>query len=835
MSESIWDDPRITSYVLGEMPDQECREFEREIASNQQLAAAVDEARVVTDQLASLYGGESIPSLEVDRRAAIVAGGGVSPNQDPERSLPRIVWILAVAAGLLLIVGVMSALYRAHQMQQVAMSTWKPPERKEEIRVDYSYRPGLKESPLEGESESLRRWAASDDRVLIEKELGELAVSPGASSKLESQLSIAPAANPARSAGRPGLSRTATDSGVTTAPATPRPSYGLAEAAITPATSEPSTSRAIRPADVSGAPANRGRVSARNVEFVEEGGTIVISGAKGMEPQIAQAITEAVTKESLGKQPPSQLRERQLGLADEDSVRATAAGRPLSVALVPISGGAAVKDKEGELGQDKYLYRKDAVKAGVALTLEARRATDPTDFALANDEGRGPGIAGDRFEPITDNPFQRVSEHPLSTFSVDVDTASYSKVRDYLMRANQLPRPDAVRIEELLNYFTYDYQPPADSDEHPFAARVSVTSCPWNQQHRLARIALKGKTMEPEDRPQSNLVFLLDTSGSMNAPNKLPLVIEGMQMLLKQLNEDDKVAIAVYAGSAGLVLDSTPAKKAKKIRKALTQLSAGGSTNGGAGIALAYQTARDHFIPEGVNRVILCTDGDFNVGTTGTDALVRMVEKEAKGGIFLSVLGFGMGNHNDAMLEQVSGRGNGNYAFIDGREEAHKVLVEQASGTLVTIAKDVKLQIEFNPSQVASYRLIGYENRILAKEDFNDDKKDAGEIGAGHSVTALYEIVPPGVEVAVHAPKVDDLKYQQQATPSEAADSKEMLTLKLRYKQPDGDTSRLVEFPVVDEGVPICGCRGGRAICRRCSQLRNAIATQSLCGILDDE
>ena len=241
-------------------------------------------------------------------------------------------------------------------------------------------------------------------------------------------------------------------------------------------------------------------------------------------------------------------------------------------------------------------------------------------------------------------------------------------------------------------------------------------------------------------------------------------------------------------------------KKEKKIRKALTELSAGGSTNGGAGIALAYQTARDHFIPEGVNRVILCTDGDFNVGTTGTDELVRMVENEAKGGVFLSVLGFGMGNHNDAMLEQISGRGNGNYAFIDSREEARKVLVEQTSGTLVTIAKDVKLQIEFNPTQVSSYRLIGYENRILAKEDFNDDKKDAGEIGAGHSVTALYEIVPAGVEADADPPKVDDLKYQQPSQPSEAADSKEMMTLKLRYKQPDGDTSTLVEFPVVDDG-----------------------------------
>ena len=282
--------------------------------------------------------------------------------------------------------------------------------------------------------------------------------------------------------------------------------------------------------------------------------------------------------------------------------------------------------------------------------------------------GIGPGQAGDQYDPITDNPFKRVAEHAISTFSVDVDTASYSKSRDFLMRTNQLPPPGAVRIEELVNYFDYDYQPPTADDAHPFTAHTVVTACPWNAEHRLARIALKGKVIESDQRPRCNLVFLLDTSGSMNQPNKLPLVVDGMKMLLKQLNEKDQVAITVYAGSAGLVLDSTPAKKKKKIRRALTQLSAGGSTNGGAGIALAYQTARDNFISGGVNRVILCTDGDFNVGTTGTDALVRMVEQEAKGGIFLSVLGFGMGNHNDAMLEQISGRGNGNYAFIRQRE-----------------------------------------------------------------------------------------------------------------------------------------------------------------------
>jgi Ca-activated chloride channel family protein len=421
-------------------------------------------------------------------------------------------------------------------------------------------------------------------------------------------------------------------------------------------------------------------------------------------------------------------------------------------------------------------------------------------FGEAVDEGRGPGLPGDKFEPITDNPFLRVGEQPMSTFSVDVDTASYSKVRDYLVRAHELPRPDAVRIEEMINYFDYGYAPPEAGAEHPFAARVEIVTCPWNVDHRLARIALQGKRLQAEQRPPCNLVFLIDTSGSMDAPNKLPLVQEGMQLLLSKLDRDDRVAIVTYAGSAGLVLDATPGDESAKIRRALTELAAGGSTNGGAGITLAYQTARDHFIAGGANRVILCTDGDFNVGTTGTDELVRIVEREAKGGVFLTVLGFGMGNHNDAMLEQVSGRGNGNYAFIDTDKEARKVLVQQADATLVTIAKDVKLQIEFNPNRVAAYRLIGYENRVLAKEDFNDDKKDAGEIGAGHSVTALYEIVPAGKEVDAIAPPVDELKYQSVGKPNDAAASDETMTLKLRYKAPDGDTSRLVEFPVTDTG-----------------------------------
>lgn len=445
------------------------------------------------------------------------------------------------------------------------------------------------------------------------------------------------------------------------------------------------------------------------------------------------------------------------------------------------------------------LEYEDSVSAVGSLPMPD--AALPEERNREADEGIGPGEGGEKYDRIVENPFLRVTDQPLSTFSIDVDTASYSKVRQYLFQYNKLPRPDAVRIEELLNYFQYDYQPPAADQSEPFATHIAISECPWNQEHRLARVALKGRVMDNSVRPSSNLVFLIDSSGSMKKENKLPLLKRGLQLMLKQLGGDDRVAIVVYAGSAGLVLDSTPADQSGAILAALNRLKAGGSTNGGEGLALAYSVARDNFIDGGTNRILLCTDGDFNVGMTGTDQMVRMVEEQSKGGIDLTVLGFGMGNLNDAMLEQISGRGNGNYAFIDTINEARKVLIDQLAGTLVTIAKDVKIQVEFNPAQVAAYRLIGYENRMLKKEDFNDDKKDAGEIGAGHSVTALYEIVPVGAATAADLPSVDPLKYQKPAEPSEAASSSgELFLVKLRYKFPGQDQSNLMEFAAVDSG-----------------------------------
>ncbi|MDA2923289.1 VWA domain-containing protein [Acidobacteria bacterium AH-259-L09] len=404
-----------------------------------------------------------------------------------------------------------------------------------------------------------------------------------------------------------------------------------------------------------------------------------------------------------------------------------------------------------------------------------------------------PDFNTEAYDRIVDNRFLEVSENPLSTFSIDVDTASYSNVRRFL-RQEMRPPKDAVRIEEMLNYFSYDY--PAPSGKDPFSVHVEVAQAPWNLEHRLVRVGLKGKEIQLEKRPSSNLVFLLDVSGSMRPSNKLPLLKKGMRLLVEKLGENDQVAIVVYAGASGLVLPSTSCEQKEKIMAALENLEAGGSTNGGSGIQLAYETAVSNLIPGGINRVILATDGDFNVGITNQGDLTRLIEERAKSGVFLSVLGFGMGNYKDSTLEKLADKGNGNYAYIDTINEARKVLVDQIDSTLITIAKDVKIQIEFNPVQVQAYRLIGYENRLLRKEDFNDDTKDAGEIGAGHTVTALYEIVPAGKKIQI--PGVDPLKYQKPIETTDVAQEGELLMLKLRYKEPDGQTSKLLEFPVRD-------------------------------------
>jgi len=411
------------------------------------------------------------------------------------------------------------------------------------------------------------------------------------------------------------------------------------------------------------------------------------------------------------------------------------------------------------------------------------------------------------YDKVEENPFLPAATNPLSTFSIDVDTASYSNVRRFI-NSGSLPPKDAVRVEEMINYFSYDYREP--EGDKPFSIDLDSTACPWDSSHRLLRIGLKGREVANEKRPASNLVFLLDVSGSMMPAERLPLVKQAMRLLVDKLSEKDRVAIVIYAGGSGLALSSTSGNEKERILRALEELKAGGSTNGADGIELAYKVAADNFIKGGVNRVILATDGDFNIGVTNQGDLIRLIEEKAKGGVFLSVLGVGTDNLKDSTMQKLADKGNGNYAYLDSVDEARKVLVQQINGTLMTIAKDVKIQVEFNPARVASYRLIGYEKRMLRKEDFNNDKIDAGEIGAGHTVTALYEVVPAGAGVtdpAASVPPVDPLKYQSAnppavaaTTPADSKASPEMVTVKLRHKKPDGETSELTERSFTDNG-----------------------------------
>ncbi len=506
---------------------------------------------------------------------------------------------------------------------------------------------------------------------------------------------------------------------------------------------------------------------------------------------------------------------------DNDALPFGLSSRPAEV-REPYSGAAA------DSAQDP----------GSGLMAQMAPATAPAGMALGGYEGASPGTGeyripptydssgpdspypvqppadlptspgGEGYQSLADNPFKAADQEPLSTFSIDVDSASYANTRRYIQELGQLPPVEAVRIEELINSFRYDDAPPPADGPDPFAVHVELGPAPWQPRHQLLRIALKGKEIPPAARPDVNLVFLIDVSGSMQDTNKLPLVKESLAMLVEQLGERDRVSIVVYAGSSGLVLPPTRGDERRRILAAIGQLEAGGSTNGGEGIQLAYRLAREQYVEGGANRVILLTDGDFNVGITDHGSLEQLIAEEARSGVFLSVLGFGMGNLQDDTLELLADKGNGNYGYIDGLDEARRLLVEQLSGTLVTIAKDVKIQLEFNPRAVGWWRQIGYENRALAARDFDDDRKDAGEIGAGHSVVALYELVPAGE--ALDAPGQGQLRYGNRPSPVPAGTglfdrragdpaSDELLYLKLRYKQPDGLTSRLLESPVRNE------------------------------------
>lgn len=466
------------------------------------------------------------------------------------------------------------------------------------------------------------------------------------------------------------------------------------------------------------------------------------------------------------------------------------------------SGQTASKTADSGATAEMMLVQPvdDANAAVPAPVVENSQFTPPVivkDEEVKQDEK--PANTED-YDKIIENRFLAATKNPLSTFSIDVDEAAYSNVRRYINNGS-IPPAGAVRIEEMINYFDYAY--PQPTNDEPFTVNTELSECPWSPQHRLVHIGLQGKEIPVQHLPNANMVFLIDVSGSMQDANKLPLVKSSLELLADQLRPDDKVAIVVYAGSAGLVLPPTSGANKTAIKEAIAQLEAGGSTAGGEGLQLAYKVARENFIKNGNNRIILATDGDFNVGISSDDELVSLIEKERKTGIFLSVLGYGMGNYKDSKMQQLADKGNGNHSYIDNINEARKVLVSEFGSTLFTIAKDVKIQIEFNPAKVQAYRLIGYENRVMAAEDFNDDKKDAGELGSGHTVTALYEVIPVGVKSGFIG-NVDALKYQPSKTNSSATGgSEEIMTIKLRYKKPDGDVSKLIVHPVTDSHIAL--------------------------------
>ena len=530
-------------------------------------------------------------------------------------------------------------------------------------------------------------------------------------------------------------------------------------------------------------------VAQRRSEVRTEGGAVALQEQAKGQPSV---LTLASDQSALEKRSATEQ-------VDKSKDRLGAArGTAMPAAPAPMMAANGMRAREA-----------DAVERAAAPVPGARRSAGDRDArelemqSVGGQRKQQDAQAGERYARFDENRPRTPAEHPLSTFSIDVDTASYANVRRFLA-SGRLPPPDAVRIEEMVNYFRYDYPQPVG--DRPFSVTLEAAECPWHSGRRLVRIGLEGRDIDRRERPAGNLVFLIDVSGSMAAANKLPLVKQALAMLVEELTENDSVAIVTYAGDAGVKLPATSGDQKGKILAVIEALSPGGSTHGSAGINVAYEQAAERFIPGGVNRVILATDGDLNVGVTSDEALVDLIKQKAAGGTFLTVLGFGEGNLQDAKMEKIADNGNGVYAYIDGAREARKVLVEQLTGSTITIAKDVKIQVEFNPTQVASYRLLGYENRIMAAEDFRNDRKDAGEIGAGHSVTALYEIelVGNGGEGSAGA---EPLKYQppqpkpaREAALVDGETSRELLTVKLRWKKPDGDASTLDEVPLVDRG-----------------------------------
>jgi Ca-activated chloride channel family protein len=756
------DDPRLTAYALGELDDEtERAALEAHLKTDPEASRFVDEIRATAELLTKQLRAEAGPALADSHRKAI------DEMLKPRPRVPFYAYGIAASLFLALTVGLLlPTIQSARESSRrtsgtVAMAPL-------DVRI-------WERSPTPDATRPMRGMELADARrpeteaALVEglrsQDAPESPPTPLAAGEALSDRLETFAFKEAETAGKPVESRLGTVAAITTrspkaAPPAAAPARGIESLALR-------ARRATREAIV--APATGDALADGSVRFNKKGG---MRGGGGGLPGGAPQQLEARAYHN----------ENRFGRLAE---KGQAAPTPVA-ALAEVAGAVPVEEEQVRLQAESLVKARKDVADNFGIEPAQQPPPAPMPPAEFNREA---------FNPIVENDFIRVLEEPQSTFSIDVDTASYAIVRRYLMDQSILPPRDAVRIEELVNYFKYDYPQPKGDD--PFSVNVEIARCPWNADHRLARIGLKGREIEQARRPSSNIVFLVDVSGSMNEPDKLPLLKDGLRMLANELGENDRVAIVVYAGSEGLALDSTNGQKKAEILRVIDEMRPGGSTHASAGIQLAYDIAGRNFIPGGVNRVILATDGDFNVGVTDDGALQTLIAEKAKSKVFLTVLGFGRGNLQDAKMEGLADKGNGNYHYIDTPREAHKVLVEEAGGNLVTIAKDVKIQVNFNPVKVGAYRLLGYENRKLANQDFKDDTKDAGEIGAGHTVTALYELVPAGRESKIAA--ADRPKFVKPAEPADP-DAKESFQVSLRFKKPEGDVSEQRDYPVTDEG-----------------------------------
>lgn len=826
------DDPKLTAYALNELEEADRAEVEAYLADNPAARAVVEEIRRTVAVLTAGMRVTNVPALTTLQRETITSSPTVVAASLSYESVRRPAlrvwakWALATAAcaalaagGYLVLAGRQTAPRRVAQnvpMSRTLAATQPHIVSSNELTLKYV--PSSHLSPSSGldgirffannstDSKTLGGWASSDpnyhdgqvsglqsvDVTSMQPETTRdiVGIAFGGDSTKNSDPTWADTSHaldfPQKIGGKSvpgatpfyGSSSTSSLRGFTSSPTTGVPgSIGATGSGSSGGFPQIQSTKFVLPTNREGYVASNQPAGQKNIPYVDRfnnasNGTLINGVANG-QPQFYAD----------GRNASGQL----LSRSDIDAL----------VAHYRLRGADGIHLLDGGvLGYTQAQFEEDAKTGNFPPQVIAAMQRQLEHTATAPNES---------YAAIHDNPFLPVAEQPLSTFSIDVDTGSYSNIRRFL-NDGQFPPPDAVRIEEMLNYFPYHYDVPKPDSKEPFATTIEIAGCPWNSAHRLARVAIKGREIAHDKRPVSNLVFLIDVSGSMNEPAKLPLVKEGLKLMVNELTENDRISIVVYAGNAGLVLPSTTAdpKNRQAILNAIDNLSAGGSTNGGEGIELAYKIATDNFIKGGTNRVLLATDGDWNVGITDQSSLTQLIQDKAKSGVFLSVLGYGFGNLKDATMEKLADKGNGHYAYIDNLKESKKVLVEEMSSTLVTIAKDVKIQVEFNPSKVESYRLIGYEKRLLRKEDFNNDKVDAGEIGAGHCVTALYEITPFSRDPKGSTPatqpqseEVDSLKYQKH----EVLQSEDLMTLKLRYKQPEGDKSAKLEFPAVDKGL----------------------------------